>query len=801
LSIESKIGFDILRNILIKYCNSDIGRELIEELKFSSSVSTIKTQLQETVEMQIISNEEEDFPTPSFTNVRSAIQSIQVDGTYLSAEDIFKLVKSLKELQSLCSFFIKHEEFYPTIFSQAELVSVPQEVITTCESILDKYGHLKDNASPELARIRSAIASRKIQINKKMAQLLTQARKEGWADSDTELSVRNGRLVIPMISSFKRKLKGLVHDESSTGKTSYVEPSEVFNANNEISNLEFEEQREILQILRNTTSVIRPYIHQIDQAYFFLAYIDSLQAKSKLANRLDATIPIVEDEPIIDLIGAKHPLLQISYEKSKKEVIPLRVFLDKQQRILVISGPNAGGKSVCLKSVVLLQYMLQCGLLIPCDGHSKMGVFSQIFVDIGDEQSLENDLSTYSSHLLTMKHFLTKGNDSTLACIDEFGTGTEPLLGGAIAESILEGLHERNMFAVITTHYTNLKHSATALPHAENAAMLFDSENMRPFYKLRIGTPGSSFAFEIAESIGIPYNVLQNAKTKIGQDHVDFDKNLKQLEKEKQYVFRKKEEINKQKEKLKRTQEDYENKIAAISKKRVDIVEKTKNDLSTIIQESNKAIENTIRVIKESQANKEKTKLAREKLELQQFELQNRINNSHKKAKNSVQHTKQVQSKEKTKGELQVGDFVLLEGQSVAGQIIEINKKQALVEFGNLKSYVSINKLSITKKPKGKRTSVNIQSSTKTISTKRQNFSSKIDVRGKRADEALYDVQDFIETAYMLQVKKLEILHGKGNGVLRKILRDYLETQTYINNIADAPLNQGGDGITLLTIE
>ncbi len=795
-NLEDKIGFNTLRTLLEKYCECELGVSYIQHITFCTDVNIISSQLNETVEMNNIRKEEDDFPTPSFTHALQQVRAIKTVGTFIQAADLFKLVKSLIDIYNLCKFFEKKQETYSVLFSKAKNIYVPEEVFEYASKILDKHGNIKDNASPELADIRRSISTKKNQLNKTMAQLLSKARKEGWTDSDTEVSMRNGRLVIPVHAAHKRKFKGLVHDESATGKTYFVEPAEVIETHNAIANLEFEEQKEIIKILIAVTDQIRPFIPNIEEAYVFLGEIDAIRAKSKLADYIDAGKPQISNKQIIDLKQAKHPLLTIQFKETNRSVVPLRIKLDNNQRILIISGPNAGGKSVCMKSVALLQYMFQCGLLVPCNPTSTMGIFNQIFIDIGDEQSLENDLSTYSSHLVTMKHFLDFADKKTLIFIDEFGTGTEPLLGGAIAESVLESLHNKMVYGLITTHYTNLKHIANSLQFAENAAMLFDSENMCPLYKLRIGTPGSSFAFEIARTIGIPKDILDKAKNKIGKEHVDFDKNLKALEAEKQYVFRKKDDIVKQQEQLRKLEADYKIKLQNITAKQSEIIKEAKREIEDIITESNKQVEKTIRQIKESQADKEKTKELREKLKQQQENTVNRISNKEKK-----QPKHSVQPKAADSNALQIGDYVTLDNQTEAGLIVEINKKQAVVEFGHLKSFVDLKRLTKTKKPKGKAHKPLISSVSQDIAKRQEKFSHKLDVRGKQADDALYEVQDFIENALVLRVSKVEILRGKGYGILRKLIREYLDTQNFIAGYSDAPINQGGDGITLVNIE
>ncbi|MCL2329024.1 MAG: Smr/MutS family protein [Bacteroidetes bacterium] len=862
-NIEQKIGFDLIRNHILELCKSDLGKNHIEELHFSQSQEFIEQSLNCCAEMKNICEYDSDFPTPSFSHVWQAVQSIKPDETFFQPADLFILRKSLLEIHNVLQYFKKREDSYPALFSLTESVAIPREVCTAIDKIIDSTAQLKDNASKQLVEIRSAIQQKKHAVAKIMAQKINIARKEGWCESDTELSMRNDRLVIPFHTAFKRKIQGFVHDESISGKTSFVEPVEAFEINNQIQSLHYEEQKEIVRILKEITAFIRPFVGEIEVAYSLLGVFDSLQAKAKFALRIDANKPHIVPQSEISLYGARHPLLVISFEKSgfvergfgsaqppgtpeyrslsgvettllqksgfenlshqkdrnsrsypvvealettfpekvkiKKQVIPLHVELNAEQRLLLISGPNAGGKSVCLKTIALLQYMLQCGLLIPADAHSKVGIFRNLFIDIGDEQSLENDLSTYSSHLQNMKYFITHADAKTLVCIDEFGTGTEPMLGGAIAESVLETLHNNGAFGVITTHYTNLKHAASALKFAINGAMLFDLQELKPLYKLRMGSAGSSFAFEIAASIGLPPQVIERAKHKIGKEHVDFDKNLKKLEEEKQYIFKKKESLKRQQEEIQGLKKSYSHKLEELTHKRNELLAQTQKEVKEIIEGANKSIESAIRSIKEAQADKEKTKLARQKLQEEAQHIERAISKKLQKQSNSI-----ISSSTPLEGgrgaSLTIGDYVRIKGQSAIGQIVELNKKQAQVQYSHSSLSIALQNLERTQKPKNEHKTQLVQSTTETISRKRNEFSPKLDLRGKRGDEALYEVKDFIETAYMLQVRRVEILHGKGYGILRKLVRDYLLSTDIVASCTDAPLDLGGDGITVVEL-
>lgn len=792
-NLEAKIGFDVIRSILIQSCNSELGQEHIDALCFTDSYDLIHKALSETKELLMIIDEDLDFPTPSFVHIQPILAQLKTEGTYIPLEYIPRLIRSLTDIAHLCSFFTAHKEQTPFLFQRTETIYIPRDIITACAAIIDQTGAMKDSASPELQQIRRKIREKKQSLHQKIAQVLKKARQEGWTESDSEATLRNGRLVIPVLQNHKRKIKGLVHDESATGKTFFVEPAETFTIHNDIANLEYAEQREIISILREIATRIRPFIPQIEYAYDFLGFMDGLLAKTKLAQRLSATMPLLVTHQTIDIYGARHPLLHISYENSQKTVVPLRILLNAEQRIIILSGPNAGGKSVCMKSVMLLQYMLQCGLLIPCEEQSTVGIFSRMFADIGDEQSLENDLSTYSSHLSNMKYMLEHACDKTLVCIDEFGTGTEPLLGGAIAESILETMHDRGVYGLITTHYTNLKYLAESLEYAINGAMLFDSEQMRPLFKLRMGKPGSSFAFEIAETIGIPGNVIQRAKDKLGKKHIDFEENLKKLEQEKQYVFAQKQKLATQKNDVLAKQKELNEGLEKISKKRHEILSDAEQQMKQLITDTNRRLEAAIREIKETQANKEKTKEIRAKLiESQQKDLA--------VLQKTISGTQGKPGVQNDAGQIQVGSFVTMKNQSVVGEVVHISKKTVQVQFGNVRSFVKLSDLHLsTKKPEKQQKTSYVRADSE-LQEKQRNFSPKIDIRGVRGQEALYRIQDFVEIGHTLGVSRLEILHGKGYGILREMIRNYLAHVHFVVSYEDAPIDMGGDGITIVRL-
>jgi len=619
---EEKVGFDRIRAMLHNKCLSPMGSEWVDVMHFQDDFETIARQLGEVNEFCRIIREVENFPSSHFYDLRSALQKIRIEGRFLEAEELFDLKRSLESVRAIVQFFAKQEEHvFPLLKKKTERVQVFPYIYDRIDAILNKFGKMRDNASPELAQIRKAILSLQSNMSKRLHAILKQAQKDGLVDEDASVSIRDGRAVIPVSASNKRKLKGIVYDESGTGKTSYVEPNEIVEMNNEIRELEYAERREIVRILTEFSNDIRPYLSDLLFSYEFLGEIDFIRSKALLAVEFNAIRPELQKTPLVKWQQAVHPLLQQTLRRENRKIVPLNIDLDEKNHILLISGPNAGGKSVCLKTVGLLQYMLQCGLLIPLNEASKTGIFNQLFIDIGDEQSLENDLSTYSSHLMNMKHFVKHSNNNTLVLIDEFGTGTEPMLGGAIAEAILGELNQLRAFGVITTHYTNLKHFASSAEGIVNGAMLYDSQNMNPLFQLEIGKPGSSFAFEIARKIGLPEGILEKATEKVGKKHIDFDRNLRKINRDKRYWEIKREKIRKVEKILDTMAANYEEELKKTQKQRKEILKKAREDAGALLAGVNKRIENTILEIKKAQAEKEITKQARQKLEVLKTEV------------------------------------------------------------------------------------------------------------------------------------------------------------------------------------
>ena len=823
-NFESKIKFDKIRQYIKGYCLSDMGRQLVEDMHFSSDATLIREQLAETNEFMSILREEDGFPGDHFRDARPFLNKIRVEGLFLEIAEMVAFKNSLESLTAILRFFRSKGERYPILTAKAGEIQLFPYIQQRLEAIVSKHGTIKDTASPELGDIRHRLQRKQAGISKRMQSLLQQAQSEGWADKDSTIAIRDGRMVIPVPSAYKRKISGIVHDESATGKTSYIEPAEIVETNNEIRELELEEKREIVRILRKFADELRPYVDDLIPAYDYLAYIDFVRGKAAFSNYIDAIVPVFSERPEMFWYGARHPLLWLSLKNTDKKLIPLNIEINEDQRIILISGPNAGGKSVCLQTAGLLQYMLQCGLPVPVNEASKFGIFGKILIDIGDEQSLENDLSTYSSHLINMKNFLRNGDEKTLVVIDEFGTGTEPMLGGAIAEAILAALNKALVKGVITTHYTNLKHFAAETPGIENGAMLYDNHRMLPLFELRIGKPGSSFAFEIAKKIGLPKEILEDAASKVGEDHINYDKHLKDIARDKRYWEEKRRKIHENEKRLDEVVEKYSNELNEASRLRKEIIREAQQKAQDIIAAANKTIEQTIREIRENQAEKEKTRQIRLQMEAEKQRLlseaaheeEERIRKKMEKLKNREKKKKEKQTQTSpilsngnipatTVPMFQKGDWVCLPNQAI-GEIIELNDKNAVIALGNLRTNARLTQLKKASASQAKKISrpskqasfVNIQEN---MSQKRLNFKPDIDLRGIRGNEALQKVITFLDEAVMLNYKEVRILHGTGTGVLRQLIRQYLSTNPLVSSYADEQIQLGGAGITVVHLD
>ena len=839
-NFEQKIGFDQIRGLLKEKCLSPLGEEKVDKLAFSARFDEVEDRLEQTAEMMRIQQEEDGFPAQYFFDVRPALKRIRVAGMYLDEQELFDLRRSLETIRDIVAFLHKETDDeaggtspYPRLSRLAGDIDVFPQLIRRINDILSPYGKVKDNASPELARIRRELASTLGSISRSLNSILRNAQSEGVVEKDVTPTLRDGRLVIPVAPALKRKIRGIVHDESASGKTVYIEPAEVVEANNRIRELEGDERREIIRILTEFSELIRPDIPAVLLSYEFLAEVDFIRAKSLFALQTSATKPSVEDRRVIDWIQAVHPLLQLSLARHGKKVVPLDIELNDKQRILLISGPNAGGKSVCLKTVGLLQYMLQCGLPVPMHEGSHAGIFCSIFIDIGDEQSIEDDLSTYSSHLTNMKVMMKQCDPHSLILIDEFGSGTEPQIGGAIAEAVLKRLNERGTYGVITTHYQNLKHFADEHEGVVNGAMLYDRHLMQALFQLQIGQPGSSFAVEIARKIGLPEEVIADASQIVGSEYINADKYLQDIVRDKRYWENKRQNIRQREKQMEETLARYETEMAELQRSRKEILQQARTEAEHLLQEANARIENTIRNIKEAQAEKERTRQARQELadfkadmeqkaaDEQEQRIARKMQQLREKQERKQQRRRQqaetnAQAPSSTEAErakqearrqadITVGSHVRLKGQTSVGEVLDISGKQATVAFGSLKTTVTLNRLERTNAtPKQNNiatTATYLSSQTQdAMREKKLHFHQDLDVRGMRGDEALQAVTYFIDDAILVGMSRVRILHGTGSGILRTLIRQYLATVPGVRHYQDEHVQFGGAGITVVDL-
>ena len=858
-NFETKIGFDDIRQLLKQRCLSRLGKEAVDGVGFSGDCAQVNLWLRQVRELRLLMEKEEGFPLTYFFDMREAVSRLRLEGTHMEEQELFDLRRSLDTTCGILAVFNRGEGNdvggmtydYPSLHDMAEGVMSFPNIVRRIDQIIDKFGKVKDTASPALAEIRHNLAKTEGSISRTLYNILRAAQSEGLVDKDVTPTLRDGRLVIPVAPTLKRRIKGIVHDESATGKTVFVEPAEVVEANNRVRELEAEERREVIRILTELSAEIRPYVPQLLESYAFLGGVDLVRAKVELGKTIGGIEPKVESHPLIDWIRAVHPLLQMSLAKHDKKVVPLDITLTPEKRILLISGPNAGGKSVCLKTVGLLQYMLQCGLPIPVGERSRTGIFDNVMIDIGDEQSIEDDLSTYSSHLFNMKNMMKQANGRTLLLIDEFGGGTEPQIGGAIAEAVLKQFCERKTYGVITTHYQNLKHFADDHEGVVNGAMLYDRHEMRALFQLAIGRPGSSFAIEIARKTGIPEEVIRDASEIVGSDYIQSDKYLQDIVRDKRYWEGKRQTIHQHEKQLEQKIARIEAEIADIEKQRKDILRRAKQQAEELLGESNRKIENAIREIRESQAEKEETKRIRE--ELNQFrqevdDIDTKANDEMIQRKMDKIKRRQERKKKATqppsnlpqggglpadgdssgdvslsrKGnsvldikidKLTVGSTVRIKGLSSVGHIEQIDGKMATVIFGDMKTKMRVDRLEGATPPsqgggsaagEHKHAELAGQQSSRmtreTIDSHKVNFRQDIDVRGMRGDEAVNAVMHYIDDAILMGASRVRILHGTGTGALRQLIRQYLATIPNVSSFRDEHVQFGGAGITVVEI-
>ncbi|MBN2637744.1 MAG: Smr/MutS family protein [Bacteroidales bacterium] len=800
-NFEHKIGFNQIRNLIGDACISEMGRHFVSRMKFTNKKPLLEKWLNQCSELSFIISSGKSFPSQNYFDLREEFQRLKTPGTFIGQEALFDLKLSLATLSDILAFFNNSDENeFPELKVLTTSILFPEKLFQLAESIIDYKGEIKDTASTRLAEIRKELVSKQKKIMKETRKVFQHAKDSGLTVDKAEITIRNGRWVIPVKAADKRAFQGVIHDESATGQTIFIEPMVSFEINNELRELENEEHREIIKILTHFTDELRPFIDELNNAYRFLGLIDFIRAKAIFSNSINGHIPVLSDENILKLKRGVHPLLFLNHKKSGKEIVPLDLDLNPENRMIVISGPNAGGKSVCLKTVGLLQYMLQCGIPLSASPDSIFRLYENIFIDIGDEQSLENDLSTYSSHLLNMKHFIQHANENSLILIDEFGTGTEPQLGGAIAEAALEQFSHKKAYGVITTHYSNLKLAADRLNGLINGAMLFDVEELKPLYLLKTGQPGSSFAFEIAKKIGFPKSVIQRAQKKSGSQHLRFDIQLQQLEADKLSFSQQKKEVDEKEAQLNQLLQRYNELKDQIQQQKKEIIQQAKEEALNIVSQANKKVENTIREIKEAQAEKEKTKISREELnktkKLLEKDIEKLKQPVQKQVKKRTNSSVEVQ-KTPESGPLKVGDYVQIKNTGSVGILLKTSDKESQVEVNGMKLTIATKNLEKTlKRPKKTGPKGSYSGIVQSLNDRANDFKLSLDLRGKRADEALELLQKYIDDAIMLGMKEVSILHGKGFGILRETLREYLLSVKEIDNFGDAPVDMGGAGIT-----
>ena len=778
---EDKLGFTEIKLLIKEKCLSIMGQEMVDKIQVMNNFEQIQKFLRQTSEFKSILENDTALPINNFHDLKVLAKKARLEGAFLQEEEFFQIQQSLQTVFAVLAYFDERAGIYPNLEALFEHLPIEKNILKAIDRVIDAKGKIRPNASRELQDIIAAIAAAEQAARKTIDQIFKNAGNNGWT-ADGSLTIRDGRLCIPLLAENKRKLKGFIHDESSSGQTVYMEPEEVFTLNNKVRDLEFDRRREIIRILTELTTEVRPFVPILIAYHGLLTKLDFVRAKALFALDIDAKMPVLVPEMHVNLINAQHPLLFLSHKKEQKSVVPLNLKIDDTDRVIVVSGPNAGGKSVCMKTVGLLQLMIQAGLLIPAAEESRIGVFKQIFADIGDDQSIESDLSTYSAHLSKMKYFVEMANSKTLVLIDEFGTGTDPQFGGPIAEAVLETLNQKKVRGVITTHYSNLKLFASNTEGLENASMLFDNLQLRPMYILEIGKPGSSYAFEIAQKIGLPPTVINAAKSKIGENQKKVDTLLIDLERDKKDVLEAKLNLQRQERRVNVLLKENETLKSYLEENKKELIREAKKEAKTIIQDANRLVENTISEIKSSQADKQITKNLRENLNR---ELQ----------KNSV---KAEVMAVKEAPELVIGDWVKLTDSDTMGQVMEIARDNVIIAIGDLRTVAKRKKVQkVTKKevPKEIRRSYNTQLNDTA------GFSPEIDVRGKRGEETLYEIEKYLDRAIMMGVASLKIIHGKGDGILRKLIRDYLKKYSEVSHVEDEHADRGGDGITYVYLK
>lgn len=776
-----RLGFNEVRQLIHKHCLSPMGQQMVDKMQVMTKYDQINKFLRQTNEFKSILENQEPLQISTFFDIKSLADKIKVEGTYLVEEELHQMYASLQTVFSVLRFFEERKEVYPNLEALLEHLPVEKNILKRIETVLDPKGKIKPNASVTLQTIIGDISKAEQDVRKRMDSIFKQAVGNNWV-ADGSLTIRDGRMCIPILAENKRKLKGFIHDESASGQTVYMEPEEVFTLNNKLRDLEFDKRREIIKILIALTTDLRPYTPLLLSYHGFLTKLDFVRAKALFAIEVEADMPVLIKEAQTKLINARHPLLYLSFKADKKTVVPLNIHITPELRIVLVSGPNAGGKSVCMKTVGLLQLMVQSGLLIPVHESSEVGIFENIFADIGDDQSIESDLSTYSAHLTKMRHFVAHASPKTLVLIDEFGTGTDPQFGGPMAEAVLEVLNNKKVRGVITTHYSNLKLFAGNTPGLENASMLFDNDRMKPLYVLELGKPGSSYAFEIAQNIGLQKEVLELARAKTGTNQNRIDSLLVDLEREKKQIYDTKLHLSTQQNKVKNLVAENEKLKLFLDENKKVLLKEAKLEAQAIIKNANKLVENTIAEIKENQADKTVTKQLRQNL--QKVLVQNQVKEE-KKPEVAVPLNTPIE----------VGDWVQLNNSETTGQVLEINRDNLVVALGDLRSVLKKNRVYKISNKQAKKAIQN-NSYTGSISEAIGNFTAELDLRGMRGDNALHEVEKYLDKSIMLGFPFIKLIHGKGDGILRKLIREYLKKYSQVNRVEDEHADRGGDGIT-----
>jgi len=798
-NIEAKLGFDKIKNAIREKCTGKFGQDYADNIKFSADPELIRKLLMQTDEFVQILQSGESFPHGEYFSLNKHLVKASKIDAHLTEEEFHELKLTLSKAEDLLKFFKKNNDRYVNLTLLTVGVYLNPQILFRINQVIDERGAIRNTASDELLTIRNKLLELEFRVRGKLERILKKFIKDGYTSEDVNITLRNGRLVVPVRAEFKRVVGGFIHDESASGQTAFIEPTSLVELNNDIRDLYYQEKREINRILIALTNLIRPELDNLRRCYEFVGRIDFIQAKALYAIELRAVLPEITNSSGIEWIQARHPLLYLSHIRSGKIVVPLDITLTHKNRILVISGPNAGGKSVCLQTVGLIQFMFQCGLLVPMEEGSKMGIFTSLFIDIGDEQSLENDLSTYSSHLMNMHNFLKFATRRTLFLIDEFGTGTEPQFGGAIAEAILADLTKKKPFGVITTHYTNLKKFAEKTEGVINGAMRFDIGLMEPLFELQIGRPGSSFALEIARKIGLPDAIIHVAKSGIGTSHVNFERLLGELEQEKKETESQKKKLQGRERELEDLANEYNSQKTYLEEHKNKILKEAQQEADNLISQANKEIEKTIRLIKEAKADKEKTRLIRQNLE--RFKEKTAI-----KGPPVQRDQKEKPSITVMQGMIEAGDFVRIKNQDTVGQVLQIKGSQAEVAIGNLKSNLNLSRLERIsarsyKEVTGKSTAGTLRLISSDLNEKLKHFKSTLDLRGKRAEEALNMLDGYLDEAMLLGKNEVRILHGKGDGILREVIRTHLSQADFITSIHDENVERGGAGISIIALK